>query len=190
MSVIDIKEGLRREHLKRRLEITAKEVGWKSLEVQRKCVDLKEFKDAKKLALYSNFKNEVMTDFIFRESIKGSKRVYYPKVGIDKKLVFCEVVSEDGLAKGCYDVLEPVSEKNISIELIDIFFVPGLVFDIQGNRLGYGKGHYDKMLSALKGKKPVVGLAFEMQIVNEVPVCSHDVNVDKVVTEDRIIHAL
>lgn len=190
MSILDIKGELRREHLKRRLELTAKEVGWKSLEVQKKCVDLKEFKEAKKLALYSNFKNEVMTDFIFHESIKGSKRVYYPKVDIDKGLVFCEVVSEDGLAKGYYDVLEPVSGKNISTELIDIFFVPGLVFDIHGNRLGYGKGYYDKVLSTLKGKKPVVGLAFEIQIVNEVPVCSHDVNVNKIVTEDRIIYTL
>lgn len=188
--MLDIKGELRREHLERRLELTAKEVGWKSLEVQKKCVGLKEFKEAKRLALYSSFKNEVMTDFIFRESIKGSKKVYYPKLDIGEGLVFCEVVSEDGLAKGCYDVLEPVSGKNISTELIDVFFVPGLVFDIQGNRLGYGKGHYDKVLSTLKRKKPVVGLAFEMQIVNEVPVCSHDVNVDKVVTEDRIIYAL
>jgi 5-formyltetrahydrofolate cyclo-ligase len=189
--VLDRKGELRREYLKRRLELSSKEVGWKSLEVQKKCVDLKEFKEAKKLALYANFKNEVMTDFIFNESIKEGKKVFYPKIDVvKKKMFFCEIESDDDLTKGCYGVLEPVSDKNISIEWIDIIFIPGLVFDIQGNRLGYGKGHYDKVLSALKGKKPVVGLAFEIQIAGEVPVCPHDVKVDKIVTEDRIIDGL
>ena len=189
--MLDRKGELRRECLKGRMELTSKEVRLKSLEIQKKCVDLKEFKEAKKLALYSNFKNEVMTDFIFNESIKESKKVCYPKIDIArKKMYFCEVVGKDGFAKGCYDVLEPVSEKNIATELIDIVFVPGLVFDVQGNRLGYGKGYYDKVLSVLKGKKPVVGLAFEMQIAGEVPVCPHDVKMDKIVTEDRIIDGL
>jgi 5-formyltetrahydrofolate cyclo-ligase len=191
LSVLDGKGALRREYLKRRLELTSKEVCRKSIEVQKQCVDLKEFKEAKKIALYSNFKSEVMTDFIFNESIKEKKKVYYPKIdSVEKKMCFYEVVSNDGFAKGFYDVLEPVSEENISIELIDIVFVPGLVFDVQGNRLGYGKGYYDKVLSAFKGKKPVIGLAFEIQIANEVPVCLHDVRMDKIVTEDRIIDGL
>jgi 5-formyltetrahydrofolate cyclo-ligase len=191
LSALDGKGELRREYLKRRLELSSKEVGWKSLEVQKKCVDLKEFKEAKKVALYANFKNEVMTDFIFNESIKEGKKVFFPKIDVVKKrMCFCEIDSDDGLAKGCYGVLQPVSDKNISIEWVDIIFVPGLVFDIQGNRLGYGKGHYDKVLSALKGKKSVVGLAFEMQIAGEVPVCSHDVKMDKIITEDRIIDGL
>lgn len=189
--MLNRKGELRSEYLKKRLELSSKEVGWKSLEVQKKCVDLKEFKEAKKVALYPNFKNEVMTDFIFNESVKESKNVFYPKIDIVKKIMyFCEVGSDDGFAKGCYGVLEPVSGEKISIELIDIIFVPGVVFDIQGNRLGYGKGHYDKVLSALKGKKPVVGLAFEMQIAGEVPVCPHDVKMDKIVTENRIIDGL
>jgi 5-formyltetrahydrofolate cyclo-ligase len=190
LNVIDVKEGLRRDFLHKRLQLSPQEVAERSFNIQVRCLELEEFKGANRLALYASVNNEVVNDYVFHESLKKNKEVYFPRVDLLKKeLVFCGVVSDDDFSPGLYNVLEPVNGENISVSLLDIIFVPGLVFDYHGNRLGYGKGYYDMVLSSVKGEKPIIGLAFDMQIIDEIPVSSHDVKMDKVVTEKRIIES-
>jgi 5-formyltetrahydrofolate cyclo-ligase len=81
----------------------------------------------------------------------------------------------------------PTWARSVPAESIDLFLVPGLAFDAAGGRLGRGGGHYDATLAAMPLRAPRIGLAFEAQIVPEVPREAHDVALDAVVTEDRVL---
>jgi 5-formyltetrahydrofolate cyclo-ligase len=70
---------------------------------------------------------------------------------------------------------------------MDLFVVPGVAFDDQGNRLGQGAGYYDRLLTGISERIPIVGLAFELQIVERVPTNDHDIRVDWIITEKRLI---
>ena len=85
-----------------------------------------------------------------------------------------------------YGILEPVKIIEKSPNKIDLIIVPGIGFDKRGNRLGHGKGYYDKLLRKLKTIK--IGLAFELQIVDQIPTDENDVPVDLIITEERIIN--
>jgi 5-formyltetrahydrofolate cyclo-ligase len=72
------------------------------------------------------------------------------------------------------------------MEKMDLLIIPGIVFDLQGNRLGYGKGYYDRFLS-LRKIKYIIALAYELQVINQIPNNEHDIPVDIIITEKRII---
>ena len=100
------------------------------------------------------------------------------------------VVLEPGamMVKGRYGVFEPRDAVSVDPAVISLILVPGLAFDPAGHRLGYGKGYYDKLLSS--GFSPTalkVGLAFDDQIVEAIPAEDHDVRMDVIVTERRVI---
>jgi 5-formyltetrahydrofolate cyclo-ligase len=88
---------------------------------------------------------------------------------------------------------EPVGTPGVRMNDLDLLVVPGLAFDARGGRLGRGGGHYDRLLAARSGQKghrPVLlGLGFEFQIVERVPTAAHDVRLDIVVTEERVLRA-
>jgi 5-formyltetrahydrofolate cyclo-ligase len=76
--------------------------------------------------------------------------------------------------------------KRLKPEDLDLIMVPGVAFDRQGGRTGHGKGYYDKLLQHARPDCPLVALAFECQMFPEIPVQSHDIYMDKVVTEDAV----
>jgi 5-formyltetrahydrofolate cyclo-ligase len=78
-------------------------------------------------------------------------------------------------------------ERIIAIDDIDLAIVPGAAFDYSGNRLGYGAGYYDSLLAERKRKMLVIALAYEEQIVDSIPPEEHDVQVDMIVTDKRVI---
>ena len=90
------------------------------------------------------------------------------------------------------DIPEPAITRGRKVNLkdIDVVMVPGAGFDVRGNRLGYGFGYYDKLLSKSKRHITTIALAFEEQIVPEVPNEKHDIKVDKIVTDRRVINCL
>ncbi|MFQ5900854.1 MAG: 5-formyltetrahydrofolate cyclo-ligase [Thermodesulfobacteriota bacterium] len=182
------KEEIRKHCLKERLKLSSDEVLEKGIDIQNRFLELKEFRLSDSLALYAGFKNEVMTDNIFRSSLEQGKRVFYPRVFIDRRrLAFYEVSEKEELSVGPYDIPEPTRKRSAPVSSFDLIVVPGVAFDIHGNRLGYGKGYYDKTLSAVDGDISVIGLAYEFQVLLEVPAFSHDIKVNKIVTEDRVI---
>jgi 5-formyltetrahydrofolate cyclo-ligase len=95
----------------------------------------------------------------------------------------------DELDVGMYKILEPkaelrsVSRKRLQPEDLDLVMVPGVAFDRQGGRTGHGKGYYDKLLEHARANAPLIALAFECQMFPEIPCGSHDIYMDKVVTE-------
>jgi 5-formyltetrahydrofolate cyclo-ligase len=99
----------------------------------------------------------------------------------------------DELSQGMYRILEPRADlrdlpgKRIFQQELDLVVVPGVAFDLRGGRMGHGFGYYDKLLEHVKPGTPLLALAFECQVYNEVPVASHDVFMNAVITEKGVI---
>ena len=147
----------------------------------KKIIDLlfstPEFNKARSIFTYLSFDNEVMTDKI----VKSAKKIYVPSVSGDN---ICICNYSDKLKKNMYGIHEPEEIIEPKDE-IDIAIVPGVAFDKNLNRIGFGKAFYDKLL---KDKHMIkIGLCFDFQIVDNIPKENHDIPMDIVITEQRII---
>ncbi len=166
------------------------EASRRALIIQEKLLLLPEFIGARRLALYAAQANEVHTELLLSRALEDRKEVSFPRVDSSIKgggLVFFNVESRDELTPGLYGVPEPsASGVEADIMELDLIIVPGIAFDGTGARIGYGKGYYDK---ALKGVNCVkVALAYDMQVSGAlIPVEEHDVSVDLIVTESRVM---
>lgn len=182
------KAHLRKKTLEVRREMAFEDVFVLSSRVQSRFTASAIFRCSKRLALYSSFQNEVLTDEVFLAALEGGKEVCYPKVlrGAPA-LGFFKVKDLKDLTPGSHDIPEP-QEDGGSVEpgVFDLVVVPGVAFDRSGTRVGYGKGYYDRTLKGLGC--PIVALAYEFQVTpGTIPAMSHDVRVTAIVTEKRII---
>lgn len=179
---------IRKEVLFRRDSLTEKLKIGKQIKIKETLLTLPEFKDARIILFYASFRSEVDTfDLIKYCFIKG-KLIALPKVDREHdKLTLYEIKNMDEVLKGYCGIPEPaVSEcRKKHISEIDLAIVPGVAFDEQCNRLGYGKGFYDKLLGGAKIK--TIGLAYEEQIVKSIPSQRHDIKMNKIITDKRII---
>ncbi|MCD0458720.1 5-formyltetrahydrofolate cyclo-ligase [Roseiconus lacunae] len=123
---------------------------------------------------------------------RNHKRVIVPYCEGDDLCLF-ELLAVDELRPGAFGIREPAVElrgtpaRILDPSAIDFVVVPGLAFDLSGRRLGYGRGFYDRMLSHLRPEVDKAGLLFERQIVERVPTDDHDVQMDWLVTETRLL---
>jgi 5-formyltetrahydrofolate cyclo-ligase len=136
-------------------------------------------------------RDEVRTDAALLAAWRDGKEVAVPCcVGDELELFRVESLSE--LAPRTLGILEPRREvraregRRIDVETVDLIVAPGVAFDPNGGRVGYGKGFYDKLLSRARPDTPVAALAFECQMFPEVPMSEHDVFMDKIITETQI----
>ena len=137
------------------------------------------FRAAQTVLLYHSLPDEVDTHaFIARWS--GVKQVLLPVVAGDGLLLRqCSNATE--LALGRYGIAEPVGADFTDYAAIDLAVVPGVAFDRQGNRLGRGKGYYDRLLPGLT-RAYKIGICFPYQLVNTVPADAHDIRMDEIIT--------
>ena len=184
-----MKNKLRTELINIRKKLEKEEVLYKSKKIQKNLEKIKEFKQATEILFYISYGNEVYTHDIIKKYMKNRKKILVPVT--DKKrrnLIISEINDWEDLGRGVYNILEPKKEniKKRSLEFIDVIIVPGVAFDVKGNRIGHGKGYYDKLLK--KSKNAVhIALSFEKQIIDKIPTKKSDIPVDKIVTEERII---
>lgn len=137
-----------------------------------------EFRNASVVLAYMSVPGEVPTRE-FLEKWRGRKRFVLPKVSGDT--LFLKEYSPELLVKGYMGIEEPSdSAPDVDPSLIDLALIPGVAFDSSGNRLGHGKGFYDRLLPALRC--PVFGLCFSWRLVDSVPVSENDFRADRVVT--------
>lgn len=182
------KQRLRQAILARRKDLSAAEVRAASLTVQRMFIDSAEFATANVVALYAPIFNEVDTAAVFDAAQASSKTVLYPAVR-EESLVFRRVLSRDSLRKGSFGILEPDSScRAYEPHEADIILIPGVVFDSAGRRVGYGKGYYDKTLHSLEGSGRFVGFCYDFQVVDAIIDEPHDVKMDLLITEKRVLH--
>ena len=180
------KESLRKEILSKRDALSAYDISRLSEAVEKKFFALEEYDSAKKIALYSSVRSEVDTKDIIEKTLASGKEVYLPRVKEDGKGVdFVRVTGLEGFQKSEFGILEPVGDDIVASSDLDIIVLPGVAFDEKGGRIGYGKGHYDMTLENFKGLK--VAFAFECQIVENIELEPHDVTMDIVVTEERVV---
>ena len=184
-----MKEDLRRRIMKKRSTVSTLELMEKSAKIKHRIFEMELFRNAQTILFYVSYDNEVYTQDMIKESMSMGKTVVVPKsVTKDNTLILSKLTDWNDLEVGAYNILEPKQDtiKEIPVESIDLILVPGVVFDIHGNRIGHGKGYYDRLLNDTQNI-PHVGLAFGFQIVDAVPVEGHDLPVDIIVTEERII---
>ena len=149
---------------------------------------------AKTVMWYVDAGSEVRTRHTLPEALTHGKRVVVPWCVVETnqlELFLLEDMSE--LVEGAYKILEPKTElrdlpaKRVQPEELDLVMVPGTAFDPRGGRMGQGKGYYDRLLSRARPDAPLVALAFDCQIFDEIPVAAHDVFMDLVLTESRAL---
>jgi 5-formyltetrahydrofolate cyclo-ligase len=180
------KTSIRQTILTRRRAIAAEICLASSLNVQERLLTLPEFAAAACVALYSPIANEVFTEAVFRGAARLGKRVVYPRM-CGTELEFVEVADRRELGPGTFGVLEPRGGRRIPPVAIDLAVVPGVAFDLRGHRLGYGKGFYDRAFGTGPSRPLLVGFAFEMQVVDRLPTEGHDVQLDLLITESRVV---
>jgi 5-formyltetrahydrofolate cyclo-ligase len=157
-----------------------------SLEIQRRFLQSSWFQHSDCLALYSAIHNEVRTDKIFSQSLDVGKILVYPRVK-DDDLEFVEVLDQADLAPGPFGVLEPQGDRLVSTEDLDLIVVPGVAFDRNGHRLGYGRGFYDRALALCRSDCVKVGFAYDFQLLGSLPVAQHDQKLSVLMTESCVL---
>lgn len=185
-----MKKIIRREILKKRDGMSADIKAGKDSRIKDRLFSLSEFMSAQTVFFYASFRSEVETISMIKESLKMGKRIVLPKVDKERhRLRLYEIKDISELSEGYMGIPEPFpdDERLVSLDDIDLVVIPGAAFDYSGNRLGYGAGYYDFLLSERKKKMPVVALTYEEQIVDSIPSEIHDVKVDMIVTDKRVI---
>jgi 5-formyltetrahydrofolate cyclo-ligase len=149
---------------------------------------------ARTVMWYVDAGSEVRTRHTLPAALGHGKRVVVPWCVVETnelELFLLEDMSE--LVEGAYKILEPKPDlralpaKRLRPDELDLVMVPGTAFDLRGARMGQGKGYYDRLLAGARADAPLVALAFECQIFDEIPVAAHDVFMDAVLTETRAI---
>jgi 5-formyltetrahydrofolate cyclo-ligase len=136
---------------------------------------------AKIVMFYKAFKGEVDTDIMIKAAQKLGKIVVVPVCGNNRELIPCILKEGVRLLRGPYGIWEPAVKRSVALDSIDLVIVPGLAFTKDGKRLGRGKGYYDRFLSRLSSRAATVGLAFDFQVLADLPTNAMDVSVQKVI---------
>ncbi len=178
-----MKKELRKRFLEKRNRLREKETRQMSLKIKEILYSMPEFARAKSILIYVSKGSEAYTQDIIEENLR-KKRICVPSTTKDR-IIPALINYFDELKVGMYGILEPKRVVEFRKEEIEAVIVPGVAFDGKGNRIGYGKGYFDKFLKTVNC--PKLGLAYEMQICEKVPVEKKDVPVDFVVTEQRLI---
>ena len=185
------KENLRRYILRLRDRQSISELEQKSTDIADQVLHLHEYVRARGIACYVSKDSEVNTRTLIRTALSQEKRVLVPVVKSGDIELFFSEIKDLGkeLAPGTFGILEPKPEfvHPVDLDAIDLIFVPGIVWDRDGFRLGWGRGYFDRALKKLPEHVRSAGLAYNMQLVNRVPRDQFDVPVDMVVTESRVV---
>ena len=181
------KQGLRQTILAKRRALSVAEASSASRLVQQTFIASGEFETARVIVLYAPIHNEVDTADVMHAALASAKVLLFPAVCADG-LEFRRVSEPGELRKGVYGILEPAaSSPSYSPKEADLFVIPGIAFDTCGRRIGYGKGYYDRTLHHVEGSGKLVGFCYDFQLLERIAGEPHDVRMDIIITERRII---
>lgn len=180
---METKKDIRKYIYGKRKQCTDQEVETWSRVITEKVVALTEFKKAKRIMAYADYNHEVSTRYIIEEAWKQGKEVAVPKVS-GKDMIFIRLTDFSQLEEGFYGIPEPA--RGESVEWQDAFMVmPGVAFDRENHRVGYGGGFYDRFLEKHQSITRVA-VAFDFQILDQVPTEPTDIFPQVIVTEREI----
>ncbi len=181
------KEALRQSVRQKINQLSSEDKAAQSNVIRLKIKELSGFKQSRMLLVYISTSMEVDTSGLIRDCFEKGMKIVVPKVSPTSRILTLREIQslgDDQLEMGSFGILEPVDQKTneVAVGDIDCVVVPGLAFDTSGNRLGRGKGYYDRLLSSLSPGVCRIGLAFDCQYVNMVPTEPHDIPVQIVLT--------
>jgi 5-formyltetrahydrofolate cyclo-ligase len=154
----------------------------KSRKISRKLFREKEFIRAKTVMFYISFNGEVNTQDMIKKARKLGKIVTVPVCKNNRVTIRpCILYNNAKFTKSPCGVSMPLLPRSIRLKDLDLVIVPGVAFDKQGNRLGRGRGCYDRFLNSMPKHIPLIGLAFDFQILPVIPAKHYDVSVHKVI---------
>jgi len=137
------------------------------------------------LCVYMPINNEAEADLLIEPALADGKKVYIPKVTGDE-MIFNAYDSERIREDGAFHIRESASEDVLDPDERTLIIMPGSVFDVQGHRIGYGGGYYDKYLS----RHPMcrtIAVCFDFQIIDELPAEAHDICPERIISEQRTV---
>jgi len=174
------KDKLRKRINVLKKEYTQDELYDKSLEILSIVEITGIFQEAKKIFIYNNLQDEVHTlDFI--RKWEKEKDFYLPVVSGDD-LLFRQYSSSSGFKQSSYGIMEPVGEDFTDYNKVNLVIIPGIAFDRHMNRMGRGRGFYDRLLPNLKA--PRMGICFDFQLLDKIPAGEKDIKMDYIVSEN------
>lgn len=184
------KNEIRKYILSIRNNLNINEVDEKSKIIVDKLTSMKEFNNSKTVFIYMDFKNEVKTGEIINLLFKENKHVVVSWTDkVNTEIIPVEIKDlKNDLINSSFGYLEPKKENvvPVKIEDIDLIVVPGVAFDKKLNRIGFGKGYYDRILKLRRKDTPAIAIAYEFQVLDEIPYDEHDIKMDVIITENNI----
>lgn len=179
------KQEIRKHLLNARSKLSDVQRMEKSEQITKKFLSLDCVKKASVIYLYVNQETEVVTKPLIEQLLKSGKRIGVPKV-YGEEIEFIEIKNLKECIPGYKGILEPTSDQ-IILEIPDVLVMPGVGFDEACNRIGYGKGYYDRYLLRLPDVL-TVAFSFECQIYNKIPSDTFDIKPKTILTEKRTIY--
>ena len=157
-----------------------------SAEAVARCAAQASWQAARAVLLYAPLPGELDIWPLAAEAMAAGKRVALPRFDAASGVYGAGWLGDLGseVARGQFGIREPAAHcAAVALNLLDLILVPGVAFDVQGRRLGRGKGFYDQLLAGLRAVK--CGAAFERQLVQEIPVAAHDIHMNCILTPAR-----
>lgn len=172
------KTELRREIRARKRAMTEEEIETRSAKLAQLFFASEAYQNAKTIYGYLPYNQEVRTVPMLERALKDGKKVAVPKVyGDEMKFLYLDDLN--AVAKGYAGIPEPIADEPVAQDETALVLMPGLAFDPQGHRIGYGGGFYDKFLAA-EPHHPTLALCYEFQMLPKLDVEDHDIPVDTV----------
>ncbi|PEJ56947.1 5-formyltetrahydrofolate cyclo-ligase [Bacillus sp. AFS002410] len=184
------KKDIRNNMMKNLKNISVLDREKKSKQIIETLFSTKQLKDANIIATTMPMEHEINTKYLIATCWNENKSVVVPKCNHKtREMDFYKISSFEDLKEGYFGIQEPIEEKceKIEKEQIDLVIVPGVAYTLKGERLGYGGGYYDRYLEDYN--KLLLALAYDIQIVNELPTEKHDIKIPFIITESEIIQA-
>lgn len=180
------KKLIRKEMSEKRLKLNRQEVLELSQRLEDIFINSSIYKNAKVIAAYHRIKNEVDLVKVINCAHQDKKEVLVPVTdNKTNEIYLAKIYQDDVFVTGDFGITVPKTKRKVSEEEVDVFLVPGLAFDKKGNRAGWGKGYYDRLLALSKGIK--IGVGYGFQIYNEIESNPHDVKMDYILTEGGLM---
>ncbi|MCR4368464.1 MAG: 5-formyltetrahydrofolate cyclo-ligase [archaeon] len=183
------KQAIRSEMESRRSSLSRQEAEKFGLAACNNLFSVSEFSSAERIGVYLSFGAELSTKPVIEKLLFLQKKVFVPvkdPSGPDGAMFFSQIFSESIYKKNVFGVDEPIEAQPIDVSSLDAIIVPGIAFDLDGHRLGWGKGFYDRLFSVESVHALRIGYAFSFQVVAELPAEGHDQKMDLLVTDSDV----
>ncbi len=191
--IIRKKAELRKQMKQKKEQLTEKEIFFYSREIIKNLMEQKEYQECQTILTYANFNQEVITIGLIRQALAEKKTVALPRIEgtkNDRRMEFYQITALEDLESGYDSILEPKEEiiEPIRETKEALMILPGLAFDKDGARLGYGGGFYDRYLKH-HGVRAAIGLCYDFQLLpaGEIPTEETDHRATKILTPTRIL---